>query len=59
MLAPNASELIASAVIAMEFGASSEDIGMTMFAHPTVSEVFHEAALGVYGRAIHVAKGKR
>lgn len=59
MVGPFCSELIASAVIAMEFGASSEDIGMTMFAHPTLSEVFHEAAMGVYGRAIHVAKAGR
>ncbi len=58
MLGPQCSELIATAVVAMEFGASSEDIGLTMFAHPTLAEAFHEAALGVYGRAIHVAKGK-
>ena len=58
MLGPDCSELLAIAVVAMEFGASSEDIGMTMFAHPTLSEAFHEAALGVYGRAIHVAKAR-
>jgi dihydrolipoamide dehydrogenase len=56
MLGPQCSELLATAVVAMEFGASSEDIGLTMFAHPTLSEVFHEAALAVYGRAIHVVK---
>ena len=55
----HASELIAEAVIAMEFGASAEDIGLTMFAHPTISEGFHEAALAVSGHAIHIANRKR
>ena len=55
----HASELIAQAVIAMEFGASAEDIGLTMFAHPTLSEGFHEAALAVSGHAIHVAPRRR
>lgn len=58
MIGPQCSELIANAVLAIELGASSEDVGLTMFAHPTLSEAFHEAALGVYGRAIHVAKAK-
>ena len=59
MIGPHVSELIAAAVIAMELGASSEDIAMTMFAHPTLSESFHEAALAVDGRAIHVAKSRK
>lgn len=59
MIGPGSSELIAGAVLAMEFGASSEDVGMTMFAHPTLSEALHEAALGVHGRAIHVAKARK
>ena len=50
---PQASEMIAQAVIAMEFGASAEDLGLTMFAHPTLSEAMHEAALSVAGHAIH------
>ena len=54
-----ASEMIAEAVIAMEFGASAEDLGLTMFAHPTLSEGLHEAALAVSGHAIHVANRKR
>ena len=54
-----ASEMIAEAVIAMEFGAGAEDLGLTMFAHPTLSEGLHEAALAVSGHAIHVAKRKR
>ena len=53
VLGPNASELIAQAVIAMEFGATAEDLGLIMFAHPTLSEAVHEAALGVAGHAIH------
>ena len=47
VLGPQASELIAQAVIAMEFSASAEDLALTMFAHPTLSEAVHEAALGV------------
>jgi dihydrolipoyl dehydrogenase len=49
----NASELIAEAVVAMEFGASSEDIARSCHAHPTLSEVMHEAALAVDKRALH------
>lgn len=56
IIGPQASELIAQAVIAMEMGASSEDIALTMFAHPTLAESFHEAALAVQGRAIHIAQ---
>lgn len=58
MIGPGCSELIATAVVAMEFGASSEDLALTVFAHPTLSEALHEAALGVHGRAIHIAKKK-
>ncbi len=59
ILGPQASELIAQAVIAMEFDASAEDLGLTMFAHPTLSEAVHEAALGVAGHAIHMVNRKR
>jgi dihydrolipoamide dehydrogenase len=52
--AAQASELIAQAVTAMEMGASAEDIALTVFAHPTLSESIHEAALSVHNRAIHV-----
>ena len=58
LLGPHCSELIAQAVIAMELGASSEDLAMTMFAHPTLSEAVHEAALAVDKRAIHIAPRK-
>ena len=59
VLGPQASELIAEAVIAMEFGACAEDLGLTMFAHPTLSEALHEAALGVAGHAIHMMNRKK
>jgi len=49
-----ASELIAEAVTAMVFRASSEDLARTIHAHPTLSEAMHEAALAVDGRAIHM-----
>ena len=49
-----ASELIAEAVTAMEFHASTEDLARTIHAHPTLSETLHEAALAVDKRAIHV-----
>ena len=59
MIGAHCSELIAQAVIAMEFGSSAEDLGLTMFAHPTLSEGLHEAALAVSGHAIHIAHRKR
>jgi dihydrolipoamide dehydrogenase len=49
-----ASELIAQAVLMMEMQATAEDIALTMFAHPTLSEAMHEAALSVHGRAVHI-----
>jgi dihydrolipoamide dehydrogenase len=49
------SELVAEAVLALEFGAVTEDIQLTMHAHPTLSEAFHEASLAVDGHAIHSA----
>lgn len=53
ILGPHASELIAEAVLAMEYSASSEDIARTIHAHPSLSEAMHEAALSVDDRAIH------
>ena len=55
----HASELIGQAVMAMEFDASSEDIARTVFAHPTLSEALHEAALAVDRRALHLLKPRR
>ena len=49
-----ASELVSQAVLMMEMQATAEDIALTVFAHPTLSEALHEAALSVHGRAIHI-----
>ena len=49
-----ASELIQQAVLAMSFSASSEDLARTIHAHPSLSEVIHEAALAVDKRTIHI-----
>ena len=54
VIGPAAAELVQQALISMEFGASSEDIGLTMFSHPTVSEALHEAALSSNNQAIHM-----
>ncbi|MCM5703787.1 dihydrolipoyl dehydrogenase [Larsenimonas salina] len=59
ILGQHAGELIAQGVIAMEFGSSAEDLAMTCFAHPTLSETVHEAALAVDGHAIHMANRKK
>ena len=53
IVGPNASELIASIVVAMEFRASANDVGETVHAHPTLSEAVKEAALAALGRVIH------
>jgi dihydrolipoamide dehydrogenase len=53
ILGPDAGNMIAEAAVAMEFGASSEDIARTCHAHPTLSEAVKEAALAVDKRAIH------
>ena len=53
IIGPDAGTLIAEAVLAMEYGASAEDIARTCHAHPTLSEAVKEAALAVDGRAIH------
>jgi len=54
MIGPNVSELISEVVLAFEYRGSSEDIGVTVHAHPTLSEVTKEAALATLGRAIHI-----
>jgi dihydrolipoamide dehydrogenase len=55
MIGPVVSELIAEAVVAMEFKGSSEDLARIVHAHPTLSEVVHEAALAVDKRALNKA----
>ncbi|HEY7883787.1 MAG TPA: dihydrolipoyl dehydrogenase [Cellvibrionaceae bacterium] len=59
IVGPSASDLVQQIAIAMEFGSSAEDIGMTVFGHPTFSEAVKEAALAVHGHAIHMANRKR
>lgn len=54
IIGPRAGDLIAEAADAIEFGASSEDIGRAVHAHPTLSEALKEAALAVDGRPIHI-----
>ncbi len=54
IIGPNASDLLTEVVLAMEFRGSSEDIGITVHSHPTLSETVKEAALAVLGRAIHI-----
>ncbi|MBK7584238.1 MAG: dihydrolipoyl dehydrogenase [Myxococcales bacterium] len=54
IIGARAGELIAEAVAAIEFGASSEDLARTCHAHPTLAEAVKEAALAVDGRALHI-----
>ena len=54
MIGANVSEMIQEAVLAFEYRGSSEDIGITVHSHPTLTEAVKEAALGVLGRSIHI-----
>jgi dihydrolipoamide dehydrogenase len=54
IIGPDAGTIIAEAALAMEFGASAEDIARTCHAHPTLNEALKEAALAADGRAIHI-----
>jgi dihydrolipoamide dehydrogenase len=56
---PSAADIVQQGVVAMEFGASAEDLGLTIFSHPTVSEALHEAAMAVNGQAIHRGNRKK
>jgi len=53
IIGSTAGEMIAEAVLAMEYGASSEDVARTCHAHPTLSEAFKEACMAASGKAIH------
>ena len=53
IIGPRAGDLIAEAAVAIEFGASSEDLARCSHAHPTLAEALKEAALAVDARAIH------
>ncbi len=54
IIGPDAGTLIAEVAMAIEFGASAEDVARTCHAHPTLSEAVKEAALAVDGRALHI-----
>jgi dihydrolipoamide dehydrogenase len=54
IVGPNASEMIAEVVLGFEYRASADDIGETVHAHPTLSEVTKEAALATLGRPLHI-----
>lgn len=54
IIGPNAGEMIAEAVIAIEYGASSEDLARTCHAHPTLSEAFKEACMDTYDKPVHM-----
>ena len=53
VMGPNAGEMIAEGVLAMEYGASSEDVSRTCHAHPTLSEAFKEACMAAHDKPIH------
>lgn len=53
IIGPNAGEMIGEATLALEYGASAEDVARTTHAHPTLSEAFKEAAMAAYQKAIH------
>jgi dihydrolipoamide dehydrogenase len=57
IVGPHASELIAEAVLAVELGASVEDLALIVHAHPTLSEMLGEAAQLALGRPIHTSTG--
>ncbi len=59
IIGPHASELIMQGVIAMEFMGSAEDLALTCFGHPTLSEAVHEAALAVENMPIHMAPKRK
>jgi dihydrolipoamide dehydrogenase len=59
IIGPSAADLAQTVVVAMEFSSSAEDIGLTVFSHPALSEAVHEAALAVNGHAIHIGNRKK
>jgi dihydrolipoamide dehydrogenase len=58
MVGPEVTELIAEAALAIEMGATSEDLARTIHAHPTLPEALMEAAEAVHGVAVHIYQGK-
>jgi dihydrolipoamide dehydrogenase len=59
IIGPSAADLVQQMVIAMEFSASAEDVGLTMFSHPALSEAIHEAALAANGHAVHMVNKRK
>ena len=59
IVGPEATELIAEAALAIELGATAEDLARTIHAHPTLPETLMEAAEAVHGMAVHIFQGKR
>jgi pyruvate/2-oxoglutarate dehydrogenase complex dihydrolipoamide dehydrogenase (E3) component len=53
IIGANAGEMIAEGTLALEYGASSEDVARTCHAHPTLAEAFKEAAMATYDKAVH------
>ena len=59
MVGPGAGDIVAEAALAIEMGATLEDVALTQHAHPTISETFMEAAEHAHGKAIHIANKRR
>jgi dihydrolipoamide dehydrogenase len=59
MVGPEVTELIAEAALAIELGATAEDLARTIHAHPTLPEAMMEAAESVHGMAVHIFQPKR
>lgn len=59
MVGPNAGDIVAEAALAIEMGATLEDIALTQHPHPTISEAVMEAAEHAHGKAIHIANRRR
>ena len=59
MVGPSAGDMVSEAALAIEMGATLEDISLTQHAHPTIAETFMEAAEHAHGMAIHIAHSKR
>jgi len=59
MVGPSAGDMVSEAALAIEMGATLEDIALTQHAHPTIAEGFMEAAEHAHGKAIHIANRRR
>jgi dihydrolipoamide dehydrogenase len=59
MVGPGAGDLVAEAALAIEMGATLEDIALTQHPHPTLAEAVMEAAEHAHGRAIHISNRRR